>query len=240
MGLTIHYTLQSDAATDADAREAILNLRRRACELPFAEVGEVLELNGREACEYEMVEHGDPLRWLLVQASQPIRYTRNRREYWATVTPSNLVAFTINPGDGCEHANFGLCRYPKRITSSGHQISTNLNGWCWASFCKTQYASNANCGGVKNFLRCHVGLVHLLDHAKELGVLASVKDEGNYWEHRDLAALIKEIGEWNQMIAGFYGGMRDAIEAAGHDPNMLMAEISKFPDFEHLEAKDRT
>ena len=67
-----------------------------------------------------------------------------------------------------------------------------------------------------------------------------VKDEGGYWDHRNVAALIKEIGEWNQMIAGFYGGMKDALTAAAQDPRALMAEIAKFPDFEHLEAKDRT
>ena len=44
---------------------------------------------------------------------------------------------------------------------------------------------------------------------------------------------------WNQMIAGFYGGFRDAIEAAGGDSRGLEAEITKFRDFETLEAEGR-
>jgi hypothetical protein len=240
MGLTIHYSLQSDVATAADARNVIECLRMRATELPFSEVGKIIERTGGDECDHEQVEHDDPLRWLLVQAAQPIRYTRNRQEYWAPAAPTDLFAFAVDPGDGCEPANFGLCRYPKRIVASGRAITTKLSGWCWSSFCKTQYASNPSCGGVKNFLRCHVGLVQVLDQAKELGVLASVNDEGKYWDRRDLAALIREIGEWNQMIAGFYGGMKDASTAAGHDPRALMAEIAKFPNFEHLEARNRT
>ena len=41
------------------------------------------------------------------------------------------------------------------------------------------------------------------------------------------------------MIDGLYGGMKDAISATGEDTRALVAEIAKFPDFEHLEAQDR-
>ena len=81
-------------------------------------------------------------------------------------------------------------------------------------------------------------MVQLLDYAKELGILASVKDEGDFWERRDIEALIKEVGEWNQMIAGFYGQMKDSLAAAGNNPMALMSEIARFPDFEHLEVEN--
>ncbi len=95
-----------------------------------------------------------------------------------TFRPHHLIAFTIRPGDGCEAANFGLCQYPKTILDNGRRIRTKVSGWRWWSFCKTQYASNPACGGLPNFLRCHIGLVRLLDYANEIGVLADAKDEG--------------------------------------------------------------
>ena len=113
------------------------------------------------------------------------------------------------------------------------RIRTGLSGWCWSSFCKTQYASNPDCGGVENFLRCHLSVVRLLDHAKSLGVLADVSDESDYWEHRDIKALVEEVGEWNTMIAGLAGQLRDLIG------DNVQSEIAKFPNFEHLEADGR-
>jgi hypothetical protein len=98
-------------------------------------------------------------------------------EQWQAVTPKHLIAFSIAPGDGCEQANIGLCRYPKTVEVGSRRTQTGLNGWRWSSFFKTQYASNPSCGGIGNFLRCHLGLVHLLDHADELGILGEVKDE---------------------------------------------------------------
>jgi hypothetical protein len=54
-----------------------------------------------------------------------------------------------------------------------------------------------------------------------------------------VTALLREVGEWNKMIAAAYGAMRDAVEPTGISPNLLQAQITKFSDFEHLEAKGR-
>jgi hypothetical protein len=51
--------------------------------------------------------------------------------------------------------------------------------------------------------------------------------------------LVKEIEKWNQMIAGAVGAMKDTLEKLGEDAGPLMSEITKFPNFEHLEAKGR-
>ena len=107
-------------------------------------------------------------------------------------------------------------------------------GWLWTSFCKTQYASNPKLGGVENFLRCHLSLIRLLDHARELGMLKHVSDEGGYWEKRDVQALVQEVGEWNEAIAGFAGQLKDQLTGQG-----MEAAITRFSDFEHLEAKGR-
>jgi hypothetical protein len=238
MGLTIHYTLASEAERPQDARALIEKLRNRARDLPFAEVGEIVELQGKPA-DLNNANLDDPLRWLKVQACQILMYKVKGDEYWARVPPTHLIGFTIQPGDGCEPANFGLCRYPKSVIDNGKRVRTKLAGWRWRSFCKTQYASNPDCGGLPNFLRCHVGLVKLLDYAAEICVLAEVKDESGYWERRDAMELVKEIDRWNQMIAGFFGAMKDTLEKMGEPTRTLEAEITKFPNFEHLEAKGR-
>jgi hypothetical protein len=36
-------------------------------------------------------------------------------------------------------------------------------------------------------------LVELLDHAKSLGILASVDDEGGYWKERDVRSLAQQV-----------------------------------------------
>lgn len=225
MGLTIHYSFQSHADNPQQARHLIEQLRQRAVDLPFQEVGEVVEIGGDE-CGSEDVD--DPqLGWLLIQAGQYLV----RGEKHLSIPPERVIAFSTWPGEGCEAANFGLCRYPTAIEVEGQLINTDLSGWSWFSFCKTQYASNPEHGGVENFLRCHLSVVAMLNHAAQLGILKDVSDEGGYWDNRDAEALVREVGEWNAQIAAFVGRMKDA--ASDH----MSAEITSFPDFEPLEAK---
>jgi hypothetical protein len=61
--------------------------------------------------------------------------------------------------------------------------------------------------------------------------LQNVSDEGGYWEKRDVAALAREVGDWNTMIAGLAGQLKDLFGAE------VVAAITDYPDFEHLEAK---
>jgi hypothetical protein len=79
-----------------------------------------------------------------------------------------MIAFETEPGDGCEEANFGLCQYPSEVSQPQFgKRQTKLQGWSWHSFCKTHYASDPRCGGLPNFLRCHLGVVALLDEAQK-------------------------------------------------------------------------
>lgn len=234
MGLTIHYELRSPTGSAGDARRLVEQLRQRALDLPFKKVGDLLDLSGAE-CDYEQREKGDPHRWLLIQASQPIEVDH----FMYHVVPRRLIAFATWPGEGSEPANFGLCLYPRTV--EGHaahgvkRVKTGLpSGWSWSSFCKTQFASNPDLGGIETFLRCHLSVIRLLDHAKSLGMLYEVTDEGEYWEKRDVKALVEEVSEWNSMMAGFVGQMKDLI--GGQE---MKSEITNFPNFEHLEAEGR-
>ena len=153
------------------------------------------------------------------------------------VLPLHVIAFETEPGEGCEPANFGLCRYPTAVSHPEFGTrKTNLSGWSWDSFCKTHYASDPRSGGLPNFLRCHLGVVALLDEAQRLGILGEVSDEGDFWETRSLARLTKEIGDQSAMLAGFLGALKDAMgQAPG--AGTVEAPIAAYPNFEHLEAE---
>ena len=235
MGLTIHYSLCSSTRSPNKARKLLSRLRGWALDLPFERVDDLIELSGPE-CDYQQYDQEHPNRWLLIQAGQHVDDPR-RKGYSYRATPIHVIAFSTWPGKGCEEANFGLCRYPAAIEVNDpvqrwqrRKIRTGLGGWCWGSFCKTQYASNPNCGGVANFLRCHLTVVKMLDHARELGLVPSVSDEGNYWEKRDVAALAREVGDWNVIIARQVGQLKDLVGDG------FQAAIAEFPDFEHLKA----
>lgn len=210
MGLTIHYNLQLNAPNIGAARIIVGHLHQQALKLPFKKVDEIIEF-GEGECNFEDYGMKHPNRWLLIQARHDLAFN---------VIPLHIIAFSTWPGDGCESANFGLGLY------------SGLEGWSWSSFCKTQYASNPRHGGVENFLRCHITMIKLLDYAKQLGILSSVDDEGNFWKKRDVKALANEVGDWNTTLAGWVGRIKDAL---GDD--VMCSPISKFPNFEHLEAK---
>ncbi|MGE0535171.1 MAG: hypothetical protein AB7O68_09360 [Pirellulales bacterium] len=232
MGLTIHYSLQSDAGTPCEARAIITKLRQRAVDLRFQHVSELIEENSE--CTPEAMDRDDPKRWMLVQAQRVVKY---EGEYFR-VSPERVIAFHSLPGNGCEEACFGLALYPATTSSIGaihshRPMRTGINGWSWSSFCKTQYSSNPSDGGIEHFLRCHLSVIMLLDFAREVCILKSVQDESGYWERRDVEALVKKVGAWNSMIAGWAGRLKDALGSG------VVTEIGKFSNFEHLEAKGR-
>ncbi len=212
MGLTIHYSLRANQLTLRQVRQKIGRIAKRARELEFS-VSELMELpDDRDLADV---------------VAPSVKIGRGMRR---TVWPSAGVAFRIHPGPGCEVATIGLARFPASIRLGSARIPTRLTGWSWYDFCKTQYASNPRLGGTANFLRCHVGLISLLDLARQLGIRVKVSDEGGYWKKRDLQALVKELGEWNEFIAAFGGLLKDA-----HGD--VEAPIFAFPNFEPLEAR---
>lgn len=134
-------------------------------------------------------------------------------------------------------------------------VKTKLgNRWLGSHFCKTQYASSPECGGLANFLRCHISVVTLLERIAKLPtVKLEYDDEGKYGpsyysdDYREayaakrqptyvwhegkysVQALAKEVGEWNEMVAAFVGGFKDAFGADCKVP------ICDFANFEQLE-----
>lgn len=230
MGLTIHYSLTTEVA-DLDAiRSLVGDMRDIARQLPFQEVSDILEYRDEE-CRTGKLD--DEYRWLKIQAG---RYVEGVAGF-ASVTPRHIVAFMALPGDGCEPANLGLCFYPASATCdrSKKKVRTNLTGWSWSSCCKTQYASLPDCGGVANFVRCHLAVITLLGAIRDRGLAKiEVSDESDYWDHRDVRKLAATVGEWNEMVAAVAGQIKDAAQGL-----QIVAPILKHPQFEHLEARGR-
>ena len=53
-------------------------------------------------------------------------------------------------------------------------------------------------------------MVTWLDHATQLGIVQSVSGGGGFNQGRDMGALVKEVGEWNEMLAAFAGRFCDS------------------------------
>jgi hypothetical protein len=242
MGLTIHYKLAT-TGNEAHSRNLVRQLHQAALDLPFEHIGEIAEFRG-DQCDWSQRAEDDPYRWLLLQSQAhialPVSASEKRRGVirQIDVDPERVIAFEIEPGDGCEPANFGLCQFPGEVDHPQcGKLKTKLEGWSWRSYCKTHYASDPRCGGLPNFLRCHLGVVALLDEATRLGFLSEVSDEGEFWETRSLARLTEQIGEQNAMLAGFLGALKDAMGQAPSGASTVEAPIAEYPNFEHLEAE---
>ena len=121
MGLTIHYTLKT---TEQDADKAAMlvhKMRQLALDLPFDEVGPIVDLAGAD-CDFEArrseLKNGDEknesLFWLLIQAGGGVDCPWNK-SISRRILPSRIIAFDTYPGPGSESANFGLCLYPAEI-----------------------------------------------------------------------------------------------------------------------------
>jgi len=243
MGLTIHYKFKFEGSRE-DALKKLESLRQAAMDLPFESVDpKVLRFTGK-ATDYTKDPKDSEHRWLKIQASESLyldargrhsdRNDPNSIRMSCGVPPTDILGFSTWPGEGCESCEVMLCRYPTTIMTSFGRRRTNLGkGWSGRGFCKTQYASNPKLGGVPHFLRCHLSVIALLDTAGKLGILDSVSDEGDFYARRDVKALGEEVGGWNSMLAGLVGTLDDALTGDGMSST---SEITKFPNFEHLEA----
>jgi len=91
--------------------------------------------------------------------------------------------FVVHVGEGCQSLNIALTRL------------RDEEKWSGRAFCKTQYA--------REFIKCHLLVIAVLDLCKAEGILKSVSDESDYWETRDINVLAKSINESSAMLADF-------------------------------------
>lgn len=153
------------------------------------------------------------------------RYKRgwDYREETHSIRPVEAWIFEIDVANGSEEARFGLIKYPKVITIKNPtygwgddnrtdefiEVKTGLTGWHWKTFCKTQFAAH---NGLVNFLRGHVGLIAFLDYIKKNTPLeVAVRDEGEFWDNRNVVQLAVEVKLWETMLGSL------ALSLAGRD-----------------------
>ena len=109
----------------------------------------------------------------------------------------------------------------------GEEVTIPGETGIWSSFCKTQYS---NQHGLPTFLRAHMTACAILEKAQDLGFTLSVRDEGEFWEKRDVKALAEEVAQWDGMIAAMFGAMKDAAPG-------VKSPMQGRADFERLEFK---
>jgi hypothetical protein len=169
MGLTIHWSFQGPPLR-AHAQAVIEKMRQRALDLPFESVSEIVHFQGPETVFDR--EQNDDFGWLKVISNQIIW---NKDLSLGRHCPAKeLMGFLIDVAPGADLMGVYLADYPKMImvkderTRRLRRLRTDLTSWYGSGFCKTQYASHPDCGGIPTFLRAHLSIVRLLDFAKEL------------------------------------------------------------------------
>jgi len=125
-----------------------------------------------------------------------LRLSARRRAAWADadwpedLEPEEIQGFVIKVGRRCENLPIGLARYPAVVERRGLLYATGLPGWQWSAACNTWYASLC---GLEYFVRCHQSVIAVLDQARALGFEVDVRDDGGYWEHRDVWKLLDAV-----------------------------------------------
>lgn len=249
MGLTVSYDWK--VKTDARAaRRLIKRFHSLALKLPVDDVSEIWEQDPPDGDPafppYEHdYRHGD------------LYFARKRadgKEETVCVPALHAMFFYVNVR-GAETAAIGLASHPPVVVHREDVIERNDDGlecgrligqgdpiefptrrrgyYSWHSFCKTQYAGNPKYGGEPNFLRAHLSLIEMLDQIQATGVKVRVRDDSRYARHRDVDRLLRNLREWNGLIANFVGKFSDAL---GDEAGLIVAPIKERPDFEHLEA----
>jgi hypothetical protein len=251
MGLTVYYRMKAKVGADA-ARDLVRRLHVFVSKLPFDEVSQIYEYDSPDGTyAFEQAEGEPP--W-----KPGGLYLERKREDGETdlveVPPLHVVCFHANL-EGSETASFGLATHPpvvvhredviikhsehdeERRVGAGAPVefNTRLRGWySWSGIVKTQYAGDPRLGGAENFLRAHRSIFQAVDECERLGMKVHIRDDANYWRHRDDAKLLAELKRWDALIAGVAGKLTDAL---GNQPGAVVGPIKDRPDFEHLEAR---
>jgi hypothetical protein len=219
MGLTLCYRLTLPGKTDLDVvRQKLTALKDFAATLDFDDVLGPSEYTADELIEEAGSREIVPILVSVMCGDTPDFYGRQSSECCA-------LAFVVVPGEECEPAVFGFVAPGSRRSSRDDDLCPG--DWFWSGFCKTQYASIIS---DEHLVKCHLGLVRVLEHAATLGITVEVHDETGYWERRSTTELIKVTRDMNRLIARIAGELANK--------HRVDAPIFAHPDFEHLEMED--
>ena len=221
MGVTIHYSLRLATRSALVAERTVRTLHTAATRLAqrrgLAGVGPVIPLAeaGMHANRYAVVRG------------------KFGEAHLLDAHPAAGWCYTVDLGEGCEPATFGLGVYPAFVSDGARRRRTGFGGaWTFGAFCKTQYAS---CRGAEHLVRCHAAVIDLILLWKKAGATVTISDEGEYWPGRDPRTLLERTESLNQFVAALAGATKDAADAAGGPP--VQSPIFAHPHFERLEAE---
>ena len=231
MGLHLCYELELPPESPEEAVATRLGqLREAACRLPFDLISPMFRFVGDD-CRPGRWGEGDQYEWYfkLFASGQAARCPDP--EYPPSVPADIAIGFVVHPGTRCESAAFGLARFPEPVTAYRGERPVETTGWHWQAVCKTQYAALVS---GDHLIRCHLGLVELLEEARRLGFGVTVRDETHYWETRDTQRLLDEVHAMNRIVAKLAGRLGDALPGGLR----LGGAIVEHPRFEHLEMEE--
>ena len=180
------------------------------------------------------VKRGTTVRWLknLLRRTQRLARKLGCADAGEILETSESWLLEVWPGEGCETAVFGIEGHRRELPRKKGQAAwrrrySKLRDWRLDAFCKTQYAGEH---GWEHFRACHLRVIQLLDLWREAGARVEVRDEGHYWETRSESGLAKELAEYDRLIAGLGGMLKDA-----NDEGDVVAPIFNYRNFERLE-----
>jgi hypothetical protein len=226
MGLTVHFTLLLPSALSPDEATArIAALHQAVAALPMRSKTAMVLLDEARIQHALSERSRSPWRWAVIQYQRGLSYRHDHlgipyqvdrgasgvATYHRMLPAKRLVGFTCLPGEGCEQLNLFVGAYPASTMvdcvgnqhgypSGKRRLMLPKSHWLGSAFCKTQYASDPEAGGVTNFLRCHLLVIAALDAAKTAGFEVLVTDESGYWQHRCIPRLVREIADWNAFL----------------------------------------
>jgi hypothetical protein len=228
MGLTIHYTIGFKG--NAEELLSKLQLIKNQCmDLLFEEVSNIehLRYSKEDYLFYQDMEqktfypNNTPQNMEKARALYQSRgidrdalieydvYHRTKR-----IQPIEMVNWSVWAGPGCEGSPFNF--FKKRTRWQSH------------CFTKTQYA--------EQFVKCHLLVIQVLDLFKEHGFDVKVKDEGHYWETRDLEVLAKNLNDYTGLLVSTLETLSGEAKKVGI---IVAAPITECQNYMTVKKKDK-
>lgn len=190
MGLTITYHFEFRGSR-SDLVRRLASLRTRTLDLPIRSVSDVVEVeraanpfdrgNGRTRFEERQLDLA-MLFARLDEAGAALSPGAFERQLDRITRAGNGLSVVVDVGEGCESFHVLLGRIGMGRV------------WRGVRFTKTQYALQ--------FVDAHLLVVRMLDHCREALGLRRVKDDGGFWETRDLAVLARNQNLSTAMLDG--------------------------------------
>lgn len=269
MGLTINFGIESNTNSPKVARQLLEKIRQIALDTPFEHVGEVGEyFNVDDPRDWHLIQSSEYIRYPWNNHISTAVYPEHLYVFSIAVGngceelniglgkyPKTLVV-DYRPYQDTKFLDkdgrFSYSKWSDYARKKGiyaldyeksypKEIKTNLSRYRWGSFCKTEYTSLPDCGGIENFIRCHLNIIKFLDKVKLIPKLdVFVDDEGEYGDFSrnnieyngtySLQTLLKNKDVSAQSIAALVGQIKDTVGSEN-----LFAPILKDPNFEQLE-----